>query len=158
MEDDNTDIDPKVQKELECLNETSEKINKLENELCEKRSLYRVALSESTQKLNNLSSKLGTCISKARPYYEARERAKVFQRKTQQATLDFERAVSMHEAAREMVLVAEQGMQKDKMDAAWPEMLNHATIKVNEAEVERLNVGAEHQRCTEEFKIEEECG
>lgn len=154
--DDNIDIDPKVQKELECLNETSEKINKLENELCEKRSLYRVALSDSTQKLNNLSSKLGACIGKARPYYEAKEKAKVAQRKTQQATLDFERAVSMHDAAREMVLVAEQGMQKDKMDAAWPEMLNHATTKVNEAELERLNVGVEHQRCTEEFKLEEQ--
>ena len=153
MED---NVDPKIQRELECLNETSAQINKLENELCEKRSLYRVALSDSTQKLNALSNKLGVCINKARPYYDAKEKAKVSQRKTQQATINFERAVSMHDAAREMVLVAEQGMQKDKMDTAWPEMLNHATTKVNEAEVERLNIGIEHQRCTDECKMAEE--
>ena len=32
----------------------------------------------------------------------------------QAATLNFERAASMHEAAKEMVIVAEQGMSKDK--------------------------------------------
>ena len=38
----------------------------------------------------------------------------------------------MHNAAREMVGTAEQGMLKgvQSMDSAWPEMLNHATQKV----------------------------
>lgn len=39
----------------------------------------------------------------------------------------------MHEAAKEMVHLAEQGyMKRDQpSDPAWQEMLNHATMKVN---------------------------
>ena len=45
----------------------------------------------------------------------------------------YERACSMHEAAKEMVQVAEQGyMQREEIsDSAWQEMLNHATMKVH---------------------------
>ncbi|KAM9001307.1 SH3 domain-binding protein 5-like isoform X4 [Sarcophilus harrisii] len=56
----------------------------------------------------------------------------------------------MHNAAREMVFVAEQGVMADKnrLDPTWQEMLNHATCKVNEAEEERLRGEREHQRVT----------
>lgn len=39
----------------------------------------------------------------------------------------------MHNAAREMVFVAEQGVMADKnrLDPTWQEMLNHATCKVS---------------------------
>uniref|UniRef100_A0A8B9WFZ7 SH3 domain-binding protein 5 n=1 Tax=Bos mutus grunniens TaxID=30521 RepID=A0A8B9WFZ7_BOSMU len=87
---------------------------------------------------------------KARPYYEARRLAKEAQQETQKAALRYERAVSMHNAAREMVFVAEQGVMADKnrLDPTWQEMLNHATCKVNEAEEERLRGEREHQRVT----------
>lgn len=47
----------------------------------------------------------------------------------------YERAVSMHNAAREMVFVAEQGVMADKnrLDPTWQEMLNHATCKVRQS-------------------------
>ncbi|XP_032097943.1 SH3 domain-binding protein 5-like isoform X2 [Sapajus apella] len=72
------------------------------------------------------------------------------QQETQKAALRYERAVSMHNAAREMVFVAEQGVMADKnrLDPTWQEMLNHATCKVNEAEEERLRGEREHQRVT----------
>ncbi|XP_074873347.1 SH3 domain-binding protein 5-like isoform X3 [Carettochelys insculpta] len=72
------------------------------------------------------------------------------QQETQRAALRYERAVSMHNAAREMVFVAEQGVMADKnrLDPTWQEMLNHATCKVNEAEEERLRSEREHQRVT----------
>ena len=44
--------------------------------LQEARAYFRQLLTESTQKLDTLAKKLGTCIEKARPYYEARMRAK----------------------------------------------------------------------------------
>ncbi|CAK8674680.1 unnamed protein product [Clavelina lepadiformis] len=152
MEDET--IDPRIKDELECLNSTSEKINQLENDLNKKRHQYRSTLVESTQQLNQLSRKLGDCVAKARPYYEARRIAKEALQETQQAALSFERAVSMHNAAREMVSVAEQGMFKDcnTRDSAWPEMLNHATIKVNEAEVERYSSETEHKKKADAFK------
>uniref|UniRef100_A0A8C6TGA0 SH3 domain-binding protein 5 n=1 Tax=Neogobius melanostomus TaxID=47308 RepID=A0A8C6TGA0_9GOBI len=115
------------------------------------RSNYRKILTESARKLNAQSSQLGTCIEKARPYYEARRLAKEAQQETQKAALRFERAVSMHTAAREMVYVAEQGLMadgKNTLDPTWQEMLNHATSKVNEAEEERLRSEREHMRVT----------
>uniref|UniRef100_A0A3B3Z6J8 SH3 domain-binding protein 5 n=1 Tax=Periophthalmus magnuspinnatus TaxID=409849 RepID=A0A3B3Z6J8_9GOBI len=115
------------------------------------RSNYRKILTESARKLNAQSSQLGSCIEKARPYYEARRLAKEAQQETQKAALRFERAVSMHTAAREMVYVAEQGLMadgKNTLDPTWQEMLNHATGKVNEAEEERLRSEREHMRVT----------
>ncbi|XP_041068767.1 SH3 domain-binding protein 5-like isoform X1 [Carcharodon carcharias] len=144
------ELDPRIQEELEHLNQASEEINKLELQLNEARNTYRKILSESARKLNAQGSQLGNCIEKARPYYEARRQAKEAQQETQKAALRYERAVSMHNAAREMVYVAEQGLMADRnrLDPTWQEMLNHATSKVNEAEEERLRSEREHQRVT----------
>nr|XP_028575840.1 SH3 domain-binding protein 5-like isoform X1 [Podarcis muralis] len=137
--------------ELEHLNQANEEINRVELQLDEARTTYRRILSESARKLNAQGSQLGNCIEKARPYYEARRLAKEAQQETQKAALRYERAVSMHNAAREMVFVAEQGVMADKnrLDPTWQEMLNHATCKVNEAEEERLRSEREHQRVTQ---------
>ncbi|XP_071389991.1 SH3 domain-binding protein 5-like [Centroberyx affinis] len=145
------ELDPRIQEELEHLNQASDEINKLELQLDDARSSYRRILTDSARKLNAQGSQLGTCIEKARPYYEARRLAKEAQQETQKAALRYERAVSMHTAAREMVYVAEQGLLADRntLDPTWQEMLNHATSKVNEAEEERLRSEREHQRVTQ---------
>ncbi|RVE63098.1 hypothetical protein OJAV_G00165080 [Oryzias javanicus] len=145
------ELDPRIQQELEQLNEASAEINRLELLLDDARSSYRKILTESARKLNAQSSQLGGCIEKARPYYEARRLAKEAQQETQKAALSYERAVSMHTAAREMVYVAEQGLLADgtnTLDPTWQEMLNHATAKVNEAEEERVRSEREHMRVT----------
>ena len=43
----------------------------------------------------------------------------------------------MHEAAKEMVQLAEQGYMRREQasDPAWQEMLNHATMKVSSADL-----------------------
>ncbi|XP_015456361.3 SH3 domain-binding protein 5-like [Astyanax mexicanus] len=148
---DEEELDPRIQEELEHLNQASDEINRLELQLDEARSSYRRILTDSARKLNAQGSQLGACIEKARPYYEARRLAKEAQQETQKAALRYERAVSMHTAAREMVYVAEQGLLADRntMDPTWQEMLNHATSKVNEAEEERLRSEREHQRVTQ---------
>ncbi|XP_061911046.1 SH3 domain-binding protein 5-like [Entelurus aequoreus] len=145
------ELDPRIQEELEHLNQASDEINKLELQLDDARSSYRKILTDSARKLNAQGSQLGACIEKARPYYEARRLAKEAQQETQKAALRYERAVSMHTAAREMVYVAEQGLLADRntMDPTWQEMLNHATAKVNEAEEERFRSEREHQRVTQ---------
>ncbi|XP_040261581.1 SH3 domain-binding protein 5-like [Bufo bufo] len=144
------ELDPRIQEELERLNQASEEINQLELQLDDARTAYRRILTESARRLNALATQLGACIEKARPYYEARRLAKEAQQDTHSAALRYERAVSMHAAAREMVFVAEQGVTADKnrLDPTWQEMLNHATCKVNEAEEERLRSEYEHQRVT----------
>lgn len=151
-------LDPRIQIELEKLNKASEEINRLELELDDARASFRQTLSESTQKLDVLAKKLGSCVEKARPYYDARVKAKDAHIETQRAALRFERACSMHEAAKEMVQLAEQGYMRRELpsDPAWQEMLNHATMKVNEAEKERNESELEHQRTMNKFKVAED--
>jgi len=66
---------------------------------------------ESTRRIDELSKKLGACIEKARPYYEARLKAKEALQETQAAAVRFERANSAHAAAKEMVFLAEEGLK-----------------------------------------------
>ncbi|KAM6148994.1 SH3 domain-binding protein 5-like isoform 2-T3 [Erethizon dorsatum] len=70
------ELDPRIQEELEHLNQASEEINQVELQLDEARTTYRRILQESARKLNTQGSHLGSCIEKARPYYEARRLAK----------------------------------------------------------------------------------
>lgn len=72
------------------------------------------------------------------------------QQETQKAALRYERAVSMHNAAREMVFVAEQGVMADKnrLDPTWQEMLNHATCKVRGCSLLRCFVLPPHPFCS----------
>ena len=55
----------------------------------------------------------------------------------QSAASRFEKASSAHEAAKEMVTLAEGGFVEQgigQFDQAWQEMLNHATNRVRENE------------------------
>ncbi|XP_050445446.1 uncharacterized protein LOC126848501 isoform X2 [Cataglyphis hispanica] len=143
-------VDPRVQIELERLNTATDDINKLEVDLDEARATFRELLCESTIKIDALAKKLGTCIEKSRPYYDARFRAKEALQETQKAAIRFERANSQHSAAKEMVYLAEEGLRTEGrcFDHAWQEMLNHATSRVNESEHERALSEAEHRHTT----------
>merc|ERR1712127_11032 len=130
------------------MNQTSNNINQIENKLETARSEYRAILSHSSNQLEQCSTRLGSCVSKARPYYIAKHEARQAQRRGQEATIKYERAVSCHEAAREMVSLAEQNMRNNAVDLAWHQMLNHATNRVNEAEIERELSNEEVSKCT----------
>lgn len=120
-----------TQIELENLNTLTDLINKLELELDvshvvvgvklltatlsrlqlqDSRACFRQLLSDSTNKLNTLAKKLGSCVEKSKPYYEARIRAKQLQNKTQSDAVRYERASSSHFAAKEMVTLSEEGL------------------------------------------------
>ena len=47
-----------------------------------------------------------------------------------------------------MVLLSEQNMRNNSEDLAWHQMLNHATNRVNEAEIEREFINHEVMTCT----------
>lgn len=141
-------VDPRVQVELERLNAATDEINKLEVDLDEARAEFRQRLCESTVHLETIAKKLGSCIEKARPYYEARIKSKEALLETQKAALRFERANSAHAAAKEMVYLAEEGLTAEgrTFDHAWQEMLNHATMRVNESELERTLSESHHKK------------
>ncbi|GAB0091530.1 SH3 domain-binding protein 5 homolog [Sergentomyia squamirostris] len=144
------DLDPRIQIELENLNTATDEINKLEIELEEANTTFRILLNESTRRLKLLSKKLGSCIDKARPFYEAVEKARIAQIECQKAAVKFQRANEIHAAAKETVALAEQRFMSNshewQFDNAWQEMLNHATIKVMDADNQKAESNAEHQR------------
>lgn len=103
-------VDPRVHVELERLNNATDEINRLEVDLDEARASFRNLLCDSTAKVDQLRLKLGICIERAKPYYEARFCANEALKETQVAAMKYERANSAHSAAREMVYLAEQGL------------------------------------------------
>ncbi|KAH8410884.1 hypothetical protein KR222_006759 [Zaprionus bogoriensis] len=158
-----------MQIELENLNSATDEINKLEIELeaslqstfeFEANSTFRILLNESTRRLKLSSKKLGNCIEKARPYYESLDKAREAQIECQQAAVKFQRANEIHAAAKETVALAEQRFMSNshewQFDNAWQEMLNHATQKVMDAEKQKADCHAEHQRRTRLFHSAEQ--
>ncbi|XP_055908898.1 SH3 domain-binding protein 5 homolog [Eupeodes corollae] len=147
--EDEGELDPQIQIELENLNTATDQINKLEIELEEANSTFRILLNESTRRLKLSSKKLGNCIEKARPYHEALEKAREAQIECQRVAVKFQRANEIHAAAKETVALAEQRFMSNshewQFDTAWQEMLNHATQKVMDAEKQKAESHAEHQ-------------
>lgn len=145
------ELDPRVQEELEKLNRHTDEINKLELQLEDANCLFRTLLTDSTQQLKALSSKIGVAhIEKARPYFEALEIANKAQKECQSAATAFQRASGIHAAAKETIALAEQRFLSNstswQFDNAWQEMLNHATMKVMEAEKQKTESESEHSQ------------
>ncbi|XP_055913147.1 guanine nucleotide exchange factor rei-2 isoform X2 [Eupeodes corollae] len=133
----NTPVDPRVQVELEKLNSATDNINKYEVELEEAKCEFKKLLAESVEKIKQSAHKLSNSIQTAKPYYEARLYATQLSKETQQAASNFEKAKSVHAAAKEMVYLAEQGLgEKSTLDTACQEMLSHAAGRVNQSQVE----------------------
>ncbi|EFN79956.1 uncharacterized protein LOC105187338 [Harpegnathos saltator] len=150
-EDAENALDPRIQIELENLNNATDDINKLETELDEAHTAFRQLLSDTTRRLKEITDKLGTsCIEKARCYYEALEMARQAQVQCQQQAQLFQRASEIHAAAKETVALAEARFMSHQhewnFDQAWQDMLNHATIKVMDAENQKAECGREHHR------------
>ncbi|XP_058504608.1 SH3 domain-binding protein 5b [Solea solea] len=130
-------VDPRIQGELEKLNQSTDDINRCETELEDARQKFRSVLVEATVKLDELVKKIGKAVEESKPYWEARRLARQAQLEAQKATQDFQRATEVLRAAKETISLAENRLLEEdnrQFDSAWQEMLNHATQKVMEAE------------------------
>ncbi|XP_026226896.1 SH3 domain-binding protein 5b [Anabas testudineus] len=131
------EVDPRIQGELEKLNQSTDDINRCETELEDVRQKFRSVLVEATVKLDELMKKIGKAVEESKPYWEARRLARQAQLEAQKATQDFQRATEVLRAAKETISLAEQRLLEEdnrQFDSAWQEMLNHATQRVMEAE------------------------
>lgn len=131
------EVDPRIQGELEKLNQSTDDINRCETELEDARQKFRSVLVEATVKLDELVKKIGKPVEESKPYWEARRLARQAQLEAQKATQDFHRATEVLRAAKETISLAEQRLLEEdnrQFDSAWQEMLNHATQRVMEAE------------------------
>ncbi|XP_061442385.1 SH3 domain-binding protein 5 [Rhineura floridana] len=135
-EEEEEEVDPRIQGELEKLNQSTDVINRRETELEDARQKFRSVLVEATIKLDELVKKIGKAVEDSKPYWEARRVARQAQLEAQKATQDFQRATEVLRAAKETISLAEQRLLEDdkQFDSAWQEMLNHATQRVMEAE------------------------
>ncbi|KXJ08487.1 SH3 domain-binding protein 5 [Exaiptasia diaphana] len=148
-DDEEEELDPRIQDELEKLNAATNSINHLEAELDEARAVFRQTLAGATQHLNGVAQKLGKCVDKSRPFYESYRQLRQSHGMLQKSTNQFERATGMHIAARTRVQEAEKRVfgagPKRAFDTALQEMLNQATIEVNEAEKLKRDSWKQHQ-------------
>ncbi|XP_034030286.1 SH3 domain-binding protein 5b [Thalassophryne amazonica] len=138
--DDDTEdeeVDPRIQGELEKLNQSTDDINRCELELQDVRQQFRCVLVEATVKLDEQVKKIGKAVEESKPYWEARRLARQAQLEAHKATQEFHRATEVLCAAKETISLAEQRLLEEdnrQFDSAWQEMLNHATQRVMEAE------------------------
>lgn len=132
-------LDPRIQIELESLNNATDNINKLEIELDDANTAHRELLSETARRSDEIKCKLGnSCIEKSRCYFQAFKVAEEARIQCQQQAKLFSRANEIHAAAKETVALAESRFMSHQhewnFDEAWQDMLSHATIKVMDAE------------------------
>ncbi|XP_068189110.1 SH3 domain-binding protein 5-like [Antennarius striatus] len=143
------EVDPRIQGELEKLNQSTDDINRCESELEDYRQKFRAVLVEATVKLDEQMKRIGRAVDDSKPYWEARKAARQAQIEAQKATQEFQRAVEILRAAKETIALAEERLLEEdtrQFDSAWQEMLNHATQRVMEAEQERTHCEAEHRK------------
>ncbi|XP_034747859.1 SH3 domain-binding protein 5-like isoform X2 [Etheostoma cragini] len=142
-------VDPRIQGELEKLNQSTDDINRWESELEDCRQRFRAVLVEATVKLDEQVKRIGRAVDDSKPYWEARKVARQAQVEAQKATQEFQRAVEILRAAKETIALAEERLLEEdsrQFDSAWQEMLNHATQRVMEAEQARTRSEAEHRK------------
>lgn len=148
-EEEEEEVDPRIQGELEKLNQSTDDINRWESELEDCRQRFRAVLVEATVKLDEQVKRIGRAVDDSKPYWEARKVARQAQVEAQKATQEFQRAVEILRAAKETIALAEERLLEEdsrQFDSAWQEMLNHATQRVMEAEQARTRSEAEHRK------------
>ncbi|XP_053570256.1 SH3 domain-binding protein 5 [Bombina bombina] len=148
------EVDPRIQGELEKLNQSTDDINKREIELEDARQKFRSVLTEATLKLDEMLKKIGKAVEESKPYWEARKVARQAQLEAQRATQDFQRATEVLRAAKETISLAEQRLLEDdnrQFDSAWQEMLNHATQRVMEEEQKKTRSELVHKETAAKY-------
>ncbi|XP_062385939.1 SH3 domain-binding protein 5 [Sardina pilchardus] len=148
------EVDPRIQGELEKLNQSTDNINRWETELEDSRQKFRAVLVEATMKLDEQVKKIGKAVEESKPYWEARRMARQAQVEAQRATQDFQRAIEILRAAKETIALAEERLLEEdsrQFDSAWQEMLNHATQRVMDAEQTRTRSELAHRETAAKY-------
>lgn len=148
------EVDPRIQGELEKLNQSTDNINRWETELEDSRQKFRAVLLEATVKLDEQVKKIGKAVEDSKPYWEARRAARQAQVEAQKATQEYQRAMENLRAAKETIALAEERLLEEdsrQFDSAWQEMLNHATQRVMEAEQSRTRSELEHRETATKY-------
>ncbi|UJR22309.1 hypothetical protein I4U23_025371 [Adineta vaga] len=150
-------LDPRIQIELERANAATSEINNLETQLDEAQQTFQTSFTNCKQQLAILAKKLGSCVERSRPFFDACKHADEAQSETQKAAQEYQRSVELYRVAKETLSLAESKLlkaDKREFDAAWQEYVNHATMKVMQAEQDKTRSERTHE---EKSKLYIEC-
>lgn len=131
VENEEEELDPRIQLELERLNKSCADVNKLENELEEAKSRFILSKNKQLERLGNLQKKYGSSIIKAKPYYEALSLTENLQIETQKAVHEFQKTNSLYKTAKETLAVAENSLEQGEIPDAWQEHLSLTIKKIS---------------------------
>jgi hypothetical protein len=149
-------LDPRIQLELERLNKSATDINKMENELEEAKQLFINSRQRQLQRLEFLQKKLGNCIMKAKPYYEAMEKTEKLQQDAQKTVQEYQRANSLYKTAKETLSVAETNLMSGEIPDAWQEHISSTITKINTSKKNVDLAEDNHRKKTVEYQAAEE--
>ena len=149
-------LDPRIQNELERLNKSATDINKMENELEEAKQLFINSRQRQLQRLEFLQKKLGACIMKAKPYYEAMEKTEKLQQEAQKTVQEYQRANSLYKTAKETLSVAENNLMTHEIPDAWQEHISSTITKINTSKKNVDQAEDNHRKKTVEYQAAEE--
>lgn len=132
VENEEEELDPRIQYELERLNKSCADVNQLENELEEAKLQFISSKNKQLDRLNYLQKKYGSSIIKAKPFYESVTQTEKLQIETQNAVHEFQKTNSLYKTAKETLTVAENSLeQSGEIPDAWQEHLSLTITKIS---------------------------
>lgn len=136
-------------------------VNNLETELENARQEYRNNMADFSQRLKSEARKMGTCVEKGRPLFDAQRNMRRAQAEVQQVSMQYRRAQHLKDVAKQMVTSAEQKMgQCKKIEAGgkdvgllmqWLEQLNHSNDSFTKASETANQLAKSHGKAAKEF-------
>ncbi|KAA3675232.1 uncharacterized protein DEA37_0013887 [Paragonimus westermani] len=143
--------------QLDVLNQTAPQINVLENKLLEARANYHATLTDNSDKLKALGNRLGKCVQRARPYYEARQRQYELIQLIRIAVERYNKANDVFSASRENFSRLET-INHEAGKTGNPEALdaiNRCIAQVNSARQEVVASKTDHERLLDDYNESE---
>ncbi|EHB12977.1 SH3 domain-binding protein 5 [Heterocephalus glaber] len=138
------EVDPRIQGELEKLNQSTDDINRRETELEDARQKFRSVLVEATVKLDELAKKIGKAVEDSKPYWEARRMARQDARQKFRSVL-VEATVKLDELAKKI------GKAVEDSKPYW-----EARRMARQAQLEAQKATQDFQRATEVLRAAKE--
>ncbi|KAF5397016.1 hypothetical protein PHET_09972 [Paragonimus heterotremus] len=146
-----------VEVQLDVLNQTAPQINVLENKLLEARANYHATLSDNSDRLKALGSKLGKCVQRARPYYEARQHQFELIQQIRIAAERYNKANAVFSASRKnfskLEAVNSEAGKTGNPDAL--DAINRCIAQVNSARQEVVASKTDHERLLDDYNESE---
>ena len=137
-------------------------VQNLESELEASRNEYRNLMTELGERLKSEARKLGNCVEKARPLFDAQRSMRRMQSEVQSASISYKKAQNLKDAAKNMVTAAEykvKDCEKIKTNGKdvgalmnWLEQLNQSNDNFQIASKTCAALASQHSKSAQEFR------